>query len=206
MLFTEGMHGILRHIRSSSVGTAAHFKKALGQAPMLEAMNFIGDKKGEQIAQALLQHADDLDYLQELTSSVAKKSSINPTLNAVVQAYTRRRFKAEGQSVELETLVHQSTKTTKDDDVRTSENNSSRSDRLCWAYQRATCSWQNCGFQHRCSLCNSKTHGAINCPKGATNQSRAQAPATERSSDSTRTDRPPHQRYRKARAHNPGVL
>ena len=137
-LLADGKKGVLDDIRPSSVGTAAHFTKALGQAPMLEVMKFVDNQKGEQLINALLQHADDLDYLQELVSSMAKQSSLNPSLNAVAQAYSRRRFtgrfKAEGQSIELDTLVHQSTRSSKDDDTATKTKLTGKSERLCWAF------------------------------------------------------------------------
>ena len=200
-LLSDGKPGILDDIRPSSVGTAAHFTKALGQAPMLEVMNFIDKQKGEQLVNALLQHADDLDYLQELISSVAKQSSLNPTLNAVAQAYSRRRFtgrfKAEGQSVDLDTLVHQSTKSSKDDDAVNKIKIKDKSERLCWAFQRGTCLWQSCIFQHRCSLCSAKAHGAIGCPRGRTDRSTADLVPR-----AARADRPPHPRYRRDRAVN----
>ena len=58
----------------------------------MEVIKFVNREKGEQLTKVLLQHADDLDYLQDLMNSLSKKGSLNPSLNAVIQAYSRRRF------------------------------------------------------------------------------------------------------------------
>ena len=52
----------------------------------MEVIKFANKEKGEKLAKVLLQHADDLDYLQDLLSSVGKKTALNPSLNAVIQA------------------------------------------------------------------------------------------------------------------------
>ena len=193
--------GALERIRPDSVGTAAHFSKALGQASILEVINFIDKEKGDEIAETLLQHANDLDDVQELLTSLSTKASLNPSLNAVVNAFSRRRFKGcfktEGQSVELDTLLQQTTKSKKDKESYTAST-SRRFDRLCYAFQRESCAVSSCNFSHRCSLCYSYEHGAIRCTYNSGGQNathgaaRTPAPAS----------RPPHPRYRRDRANN----
>ena len=62
-LLSSGKKGAIERIRPDSVGTASHFTKALGQAPIMEGIKFVNKEKGEQLTQVLPGHADDLDYL-----------------------------------------------------------------------------------------------------------------------------------------------
>ena len=111
----------------------------------MDVINYVNKEKGEKITKVLLQHADDLDYLQDLLNSISKKGSLNPSLNAVVQAFSRRRFKglfkSEGQSVVLDTLLYQGTKSEKDDEApvvqKTKTPNSSP--RFCYRFQYDAC-------------------------------------------------------------------
>ena len=93
--------------------------------------------------QELLRHADDLDYLQTLVTSLGKKIEINPSVNAVIDAHNRRRFKGrfktEGQSVELDTLLHQDTKEVPDDKFIQRK-------LRCRAFQKDECTWPSCRF------------------------------------------------------------
>ena len=73
----------------------------------------------------LLQHADNLDYLQTLITSLGRRSEINPSMNALVDAIKRRRFKgrlkSQGESVELDTLLLKGTKGDADEDAEFQE-------------------------------------------------------------------------------------
>ena len=162
-----------------------------------------------ELGEWLLQLADDLNYLQELISAVGRESSLNPTLNAVVEAFNRRRFynrfKTSGKNVELDILLNQSTQSSKDDELciqRASKN----SPRLRFAFQRGRCYKTNCTYQHRCSLCWTTTHSASCCPqmrsldntvKGETSNQQ-----TRRTNYQRGDVRPQHPRYRRDRAFN----
>ena len=61
VLTTKRKNGALERIRPASIGTAAHFSKALDQASILEVINFIDKDKGDEIVKAMLQHANDLE-------------------------------------------------------------------------------------------------------------------------------------------------
>ena len=104
---TLGKGNILDRIQPHTSGTAAEFKKALGQASPLDVIQFVNKPLFEKISAGLLQHADDLDYVQELVTSLGVKTELNPSMNALVDIFMRKRFtgrfKREGQSVELET-------------------------------------------------------------------------------------------------------
>ena len=161
---------------------------------------------------ALLQHADDLDYLQNLITSLSKQVSVNPAMNAVVEAFSRRRlsgrFKTGTQSVELDLLLKQGTKSALDDDVAMTSKLSARKpvNRLCLLFQKGNCTWSPCVYAHRCQHCNSKSHGQHNCPKKQRSQTVVESTDRERSgqetNNTTNTSRPPHPRYRRDRAND----
>ena len=145
--------------------------------------------------QEVLRHADDLDYLQTLVTSLGKKTEINPSVNAVIDAHNRRRFrgrfKTQGQSVELDTLLHKDTKEVPDDSDR--EGKFVPRKLRCHAFQKDDCTWPKCRFQHLCSICDSDSHGAVSCEK----RKAAKAGAQQRKIEKTK---PPHPRYRRDRA------
>ena len=141
-----GKPGTLKNlIYDTRRGTAAQFVKMLAKAPMLEVMELISKEKKEQITEKLLQHADDLDYLQNLVTSLGREPGLNPSMNAVEEAYARRRFtgrfKTSGQSVRLDILLHKSTRGTADDDESAAEKAKRRqpSGRLCFKFQKGEC-------------------------------------------------------------------
>ena len=117
---TEGDRSILKDMNRAAWGTAGQFMKALAKAPILEIVRQINRDKYKKLSEALLQHADDLDYTQTLISSVSNEPAVNPSMNALNDAFIRRhfagRFKTEGGSVELDTLLHQATRGERDDD------------------------------------------------------------------------------------------
>ena len=157
--------------------------------------------------ESLLQHNNDLDYLQQLTTSLGKRTELNPSLNAVIEAFNRRRFygryKKDGQSVELDTLLHQRSKGDNDEDE------SSKDNRVCFNFQRGHCAFKFCNFQHKCSICFSPSHGANSCRKAETASNSTTMhrgpPAIGTSRTQTATS-PPHPRYRRDRAANRNVL
>ena len=116
----EGERSVLKDMNLATRGTAGQFMKALARAPILEIVRHVNSAKYKKLREALLQHADDLDYTQTLISSVCNEPAVNPSMNAVNDAFLRRRFagrfKKEGGSVELDTLLHQATKGERDDD------------------------------------------------------------------------------------------
>ena len=188
-------------------GTATQFIKLLAQAPMLEVMELISKEKKEKITEKLLQHADDLDYLQNLVTAIGREPGLNPAMNAVEEAYARRRFtrrfKTTGQSVKLDIMLHKSTEGTADNDEATTAGGKHRkpSSRLCHQFQKGECRWPNCTFQHKCRKCSSKEHGADECTPGSSQRSRNN-PAGASARQPPNTTRPPNPRYRRDRAHD----
>ena len=184
----------------------------------MDVLKFLDKDKAAQIVEGLLQNADDLYYLQNLITSTGKQTSINPTMNAVVEAFVRRRitgrFKTAGQSVALYTLLQQSTKTGDDDDaaVVTSTNSARqnpgrRPTNFCYLFQRNECTFQPCLYRHRGSICYAITHGSISCNRFS-RQRKPEILSRERVSNSQRlsiASRPPNPRFRRDRATNSNI-
>lgn len=214
-LLNTGKTNILDNIQPHTVGTAAEFQKALGLASPLSVIKFVNKPAFEKILEGLLQHADDLDYVQELVTSLGKKTEINPSMNAVVEAFMRKRFtgrfKREGQSVKLDTLLHSSSKTVNDTDEEVRKKQTEfKSSNLCYFFQNGSCQYANCRFQHACGICNSNAHGSNSCMishKNLPYRNRRADIMKERPSHKLfrgngvpKVDRPPHPRYRRNRA------
>ena len=91
---------------------------------------------------------ESLDFTQALLNLVGEKSAVNPVMNAVVDAFIRRRFtgrfRSGNQSIELDTLLNASTKGSWDDDentkqVRVTNSQSTVGGRLCYLFQSDSC-------------------------------------------------------------------
>ena len=108
-LLTHGDGAKLANMRPDSRGTAAQFKTALSKAPILRMIEYFDEEKYRDLKECLLQQADDLDFLQGLVNTAIKEPSLNPAMNALNDAFGRRRFskrfKTEGRSLELDALI-----------------------------------------------------------------------------------------------------
>ena len=160
--------------------------------------------------------------MQALIDSVAKSHALNPSMNSVVDAFDRRRFsgrfKTDHQSIELDTLLHQTTSSTlKDSDEAVNKmkkspvgqrSEHSQGEAFCYAFQTVDSIRRNCTFRHWCSVCRSPHHGSLRCPRVQHRDTRPVAPRTTQSSQnqwerSQTAKRPPHPRYRRDRVDRP---
>ena len=147
---------------------------------------------------------ESLEFTQALLNLSGEKSSLNPVMNAVADAFFRRRFSGLFQSgylsVELDTLLNAPSANYLDDDIKVnqSRNQQGKKGRLCYLVQRGSCTYKNCRFEHACSTCKSVNHGRSECPK----KDRTTAGSAERSRQEGSGDnrRPPHPRFRRDRA------
>ena len=154
-----------------------------------------------------MQHAVDLDYVQELITSLGKRTELNPSMNAVVEAFMRKRFtgrfKRGEQSVELDTLLHSSSRTTYDADEEVGKKRTDfKSSSLCHFFQNGTCQYPNCRFQHICGICKSNMHGSNLCPslqrkvqyvnRGTLNMKERTSYNLSRGNGSAKDDKPPY--------------
>ena len=219
-LMTKGDRTILENMRPSSYGTAAQFMKALGKAPLLQILELVDKARMKEVFDSLQQHTDDLDYLQSLITAASRDPAVNPSMNALNDAFKRRRFtgsfQSEGRSVELDTLVHMSTKGEQDDEDHDNKKRSAGiketrgtdSSSACYAFQLGHCDRTLCRYQHICLLCSSSSHGANECELNDRNQSQKSSGSSskqvikKRGAKKRKKERPPHPRYRRDRAWN----
>ena len=175
----------------------------------LGILRLVDKSRFKEIYEMLLQHGDDLDYVQSLINLIGERSDVNPPMNAVSDAFNRRRFtrrfKQEGQSVELDALLNDNTKGDKDDDTfvqrKTKKQSSTGGVQTCFLFQSASCHYQQCRYRHVCMKCQSTNHGSLACTAvtpSSNQQTRAQTTNPSTSSNSTR---PPNARFRRDRAY-----
>ena len=135
----------------------------------------------------MIQPADDLDFTQDVLTATGGNVEINPTLNAVLAGFARRkrsgRFKDGQLNLEFDRLRYASTVSPKDGDQQVTEKPKGGIQQECKFFQRPSgCrEGSRCGYVHRCILCEQTSHGASSCGTRA-------APATGGTKES-RTDR-----------------
>ena len=149
------------------------------------------------------QAVDSLEYTQDLLNIIGHNTAVNPVMNAVCDVFNRRRFSGSfrlgNQGAELDTLLNAATKVFNDDDenllpsARRKGSAGIKKNQVCYLYQSNNCRFSKCRYQHKCTNCQSASHGLTDC----TQQSRLpkkdlKAKPDEGNSD--RTDRPPHPR------------
>ena len=201
-LLRSGDSSVLDSLKPDTVGSVTQLKKALSKAPLFQVLEIANKSKLSEVLKGFSQHTEDLDYLQSLINSIGKHSALNPSLNAVCDAFIRRRFrgcfKTLAQGVELDTLLNQATKSSNDDDAlwtKVDSNQTYQSNRKCWLFQQGRCSFPNCRFRHKCAVCNAVSHGRDNCPRRSTTQQ-----SSEQTNSAAAISRPPNPRYRRDRA------
>ena len=141
---------------------------------------------------------------------IGKKASINPVMNAVADAFSRRRFAGRfrygSQSVELDTLLNESTTFSEDNDEKVAKcknkrpkSSSKNASDICFLFQTDDCRWAKCRYRHNCRICNSSSHGMAVCPQrlgSAGKEKEYKLP----SGNEVRSDKPPNPRSRRDRA------
>ena len=160
-MLNDGDRSTLQNMRLDTRGTAGQLLKALSKAPILQIIERINADRYKKLREGLLQQADDFDFLQSVVTSVLESPSLNPSMNAITDAFNRRRFsgrfRTAGRGIEMDTLLYQSTKGVKDDDDisrpvgntgvpnQQSRNRTGGEAQHCYAFQSGSC--------HRGNLC-----------------------------------------------------
>lgn len=103
---TRGDTSILNTLKLGTRGTTAQFLKALGKAPLMDIIRLLDASKADYISSSFLRQAEDLDFVQEVLTATGKHKALNPLLNAVLDAFSRRRrsggFKDGPHSLEMD--------------------------------------------------------------------------------------------------------
>lgn len=191
--------------------TVAEVLKALSEATPFTVMKLLNGEKGDHLVSKLGQLLAELDFAQSVSDLVAVRDSLNPSLDAVAEAFKRRHlggvFLKDTQDLNLQALMYGWDTNENDSDLLTPEMKSAKgkgsSTRLCYAYQSGVCRWPNCLYQHRCVLCNKYGHGQWKCYTNI-RKSNEKSPTGDSvlKTEKTRfTDKtvPPNPRYRRDR-------
>ena len=103
------MQGNLEILHSSRMGdqmTMAQLLSQLSQAPPMAILKLCNLEMGRDLGDKIIQLSDDLDFTQEVLSAVGNHSELNPTMQAVLASFNRRRnfgrFKSGAQTLALE--------------------------------------------------------------------------------------------------------
>ena len=175
-LLSRGDKSVLDNLRLGDRLTVAEVLKALNMAPPLSVMKLLNLESGTQLESRLGQLLAELDFTQAVSDLVALRDQLNPSMDAVAEAFKRRNlsgvFLKDNQNLSLQALMFSLEKSGNDSDLLTAEikNTDGRgpSNRTCYAYQRGVCRWAKCIYQHRCSLCNKFGHGKWQCYSNST--------------------------------------
>ena len=168
-MMVKGDQSVLHSIKCGTRGTAAQFLKALAKIPVMDVIRLMDKQKANEIANSFLRQAEDLDFVQDMLSACAKYEDLNPLLNALLDAFGRRRksrrFKEGPHCLDLDRLRHLHTRNVNINANRSSpvNPNTQRKQLFCRFYQRGFCHYDPCKYIHQCSNCLSQSHGVVNC-------------------------------------------
>ena len=169
----KGDERMLSTIRLEEKMTVSQVLKKLEALPPLTVLKLCNMELGEFVFDSLLQHLDDLDFVQDVLDTVAHPA-LTPTMHAVLAGFSRRRnygrFKHNQRSIAMDRVgfIHIVSPTDNDGGIKMNTDRQSKggeSKRVCPYFQRpAGCrNVDACFFEHKCIICNGKSHGAVNC-------------------------------------------
>ena len=214
----RGDNSAAKNLRLGTVITVAEFLKLLGQMSPLAVLQLCFGHESFDFPIHLLQHADDLDFVQDTLTATGASSELNPILNGVLAGFNRRkrynRFKFGQYNLELDRLRYATTTSENDSDKlatevtagkvsrvkRTIAGNRNRGTSTPWCrfFQRPTgCRRQTCNFVHKCVICASPEHGATGCSVRRSSMVQQHAPNILATIP---PERPPNPRHRRGRA------
>ena len=205
----EGDDKLVKSLRLGTWTTVGELLNVFGKIPPLTLLNICNPEFGKYMSNHLLQHSDDLDFVQDVLKATGGSRELNPILNSVLAGFGRRRrygkFKCGQLNLQFDQLRFANTKTPEDDDRKAkdiAENVTRRTASstnlvsVCRFFQqRQGCRFgsRDCRFAHRCAICNATGQGAITC------QTRVQSTTVE-SVEPQERRRPPNPRTRRERA------
>ena len=177
-LLSQGDCRVLDSLRIGERYSIAETLKLLARAPPLSVFKLMNKVSASEVCSLAEKVAAELDFVQESVDLVATKESLNPSMNAVAEAFRRRhlsgRFVSVNQNVKLDSLVYADTSSANDFDHCASDvqklikekakpSPAGQRKMACFDFQRGACRWRKCRFDHRCSVCGRLGHGRLNC-------------------------------------------
>ena len=173
-IMLKGDSRVLETMKLAEPTTLARVLKQLENVPPLALLKLCNKEVGNSVTANLLQHSDDLDFIQEVLNAVGSHSQLTPTLHAVLAGFNRRRnlgsFKHAQQSFAMDRLRFSHLGSANDNDH---SNSHKVKQRVRSAGLRVICQYfqknkgcrnvQGCRYQHNCIICGAKSHGASGC-------------------------------------------
>ena len=210
----KGDETVLKSLRLGTQSTVGEVLKNLGRAPPLAVLQLCYDRQAFDFAGYLLQHADDMDFVQDTLTAIGESRKLNPIFNGVLAGFNRRRrhqrFKFGHHTLQLDRLRFADSASSLDSDLYATEltknikkegqDTRGRSSRPspCYFFQRiAGCRRNPCPFTHKCSICGVPGHGAIDCRSRRHRDDRGTGSSRPREE---RPDKPPDPLTRRPRA------
>ena len=121
----QGDNDVVPSLRLGQQMSTAEFLKQLGRAPPIEVLQFCFGSNGYDVMESMLQHADDLDFVQDVLCATRDSLELNPILNGVLAGFNRRRrynrFKYAHHTLELDRLRFEHTISENDSDLQATD-------------------------------------------------------------------------------------
>ena len=172
-IMLEGDTSILSELKLEERTTVAEVLDKLKSVPPLAILKLCNKEVGDLVKESLLQHADDLDFVQDVLDLVGSHSALTPTLHAVLAGFGRRknhgRFKHGQISIAMDRMRFSHLTSPYDNDdgnvrKRKHRSKSGMAKGICQHFQRrSSCGNGLCLFVHKCIICGSQSHGAFDC-------------------------------------------
>jgi hypothetical protein len=170
----EGDSSILSGLRMEDKMSVAQLLSKLKTVPPLAILKLCNKEVGDFVMDNLLQHSDDLDFVQDVLDLLGVHSALTPTLHAVLAGFSRRkahgRFKYGQMSIAMDRSRYEGLTSPNDMDNRNVIKRKKRCERgkirdLCHHFQRRSgCrDVKRCQFEHSCTISGNKSHGAYDC-------------------------------------------
>ena len=173
-IMLKGDSRVLQTMKLEETTTLATVLKQLEDVPPLAILKLCNKKVGNSIMQNLIQHSDDLDFIQDVLNTVGLHSELTPTMHAVLAGFNRRRnfgsFKYGKQTVAMDRLRFLHLASANDNDSSNSSKLKQRKRRggkrsICHFFQKneGCRNRDGCPYLHKCSKCGAHSHGAFAC-------------------------------------------
>ena len=178
VLLGRGDSPVLDRVRLGEQYSVAETLKLLSSVPPLSVLKLLDQVRAKELASLSARVTAELDFVQSTVDLVTAKDSLNPSMNAVAEAFKRRhlagRFAAGEHNIKVDSLVYADTKSTNNYDHCATDIHKEvagkknplprgRQTSVCLDFQRGYCRWRNCRFEHSCAECGKSGHGRRHC-------------------------------------------
>ena len=127
----EGDNNLLQNLRMGTWTTVAELLKVFGKISPLSLLYICNPEIGKYVTEHLLQHGDDLDFVQDVLTATGVSKELNPILNSVLAGFGRRkrygRFKCGQLNLHFDRLRFAETATENDNDEKSKRSHSKSS-------------------------------------------------------------------------------